>query len=72
MRTLAAQDGVMGEIVNLRRIKKRRDRQDAAAEAKQNRVRHGRTMVAKGNDLRAEKRRQALLDAHRVPSHEGA
>ena len=33
----------VGEIVNLRREKQRRARDDAAAVAKQNRVRHGRT-----------------------------
>ena len=31
----------MGEIVNLRRMKKRRERQEAAEAARQNRVRHG-------------------------------
>jgi hypothetical protein len=38
----------MGEIVNLRRMKKRRERQEAAAEAKQNRARHGRNSSRKG------------------------
>jgi hypothetical protein len=55
----------MGEIVNLRRMKKQRERDDAAALAKQNRVRHGRTKAEKANDQRAEERRQALLDASR-------
>lgn len=55
----------MGEIVNLRRIKKRRERQAAAAEAKQNRVRHARTKAEQANDMRAEQRRLARLDALR-------
>jgi hypothetical protein len=55
----------MGEIVNLRRMKKRREQQDAAETAKQNRVRHGRTATQKANDRREEQRRQALLDASR-------
>ena len=55
----------MGEIVNLRRAKKRRERDDAAAEAQQNRIRHGRTKAAKANDKRMEERRNALLDASR-------
>jgi Domain of unknown function (DUF4169) len=55
----------MGEIVNLRRAKKQRARDEAAVAAKQNRVRHGRTKVEKANDKRAEQRRAALLDASR-------
>ena len=55
----------MGEIVNLRRVKKQRERVEAAAEAKQNRVRHGRTKAEKANDQRQEERRKALLDAVR-------
>ncbi len=53
----------MGEIVNLRQVKKRQEREAAAATAQQNRVRHGRTKAEKANDRRAEERRQALLDA---------
>ena len=55
----------MVEIVNLRRMKKRRERQAAAAEAKQSRVRHGRTKTEKANDARVERRRLARLDALR-------
>ncbi len=40
----------MGEIVNLRRVKKARQRAEAAEAAQQNRVRHGRTAVQKAND----------------------
>jgi hypothetical protein len=53
----------MGDIVNLRAVKKHRDRQATAAEAKQNRVRHGRTKAEKDNDRRLEERRQELLAA---------
>jgi hypothetical protein len=55
----------MGEIVNLHREKQRRGRDEAAALAKQNRVRHGRTKAERANDKRIEERRQALLDASR-------
>jgi hypothetical protein len=55
----------MGEIVNLRRAKKRRERDEAMAEAKLNRIRHGRTKVEKANDKRTEERQQMLLDASR-------
>jgi hypothetical protein len=60
-----AQDGVMGEIVNLHRVKKQHERKAAALAAKQNRIRHGRTKAAKANDERMEERRQRLLDASR-------
>jgi Domain of unknown function (DUF4169) len=59
------QDAAMGEIVNLHRMKKRRDRDKAAASARQNRVRHGRTKAERMLDERAEILRQALLDALR-------
>jgi hypothetical protein len=55
----------MGEIVNLSRVKKQRGRDEAAAAAKQNRIRHGRTKAERANDERAEQLRQALLDALR-------
>jgi hypothetical protein len=57
-----AQDAGMGEIVNLRSVKKRLAREAAGAKAKENRVRHGRTEVEKTNDRREEARRAALLD----------
>jgi hypothetical protein len=59
------QDAVMGEIVNLRQVKKRRERDETSALAKQNRVRHGRTKTERANDERIEQRRQTLLDASR-------
>lgn len=55
----------MGEIVNLHREKQRRGRDEAAALAKQNCIRHGRTKAQRANDKRVEERRQALLDASR-------
>jgi len=53
----------MGEIVNLRSVKKRMIRAKQAAEAKENRIRHGRTGSEKANDRRAETRRTEQLDA---------
>jgi len=52
----------MGEIVNLRQIKKQRERAAAAKLAAENRVRHGRTGTAKKADKMAEERQQAALD----------
>ena len=55
----------MAEIVNLRRVKKRRASAEADAQAAENRVRHGRTGGQKHADRLAEERRQALLDGKR-------
>ena len=52
----------MGEIVNLRSVKKRLGRDASKQDAKENRVRHGRTKAELANDRRAEARRAALLD----------
>ena len=62
----------MGEIVNLRRVKKQRERAAQAAEAAENRVRHGRTGAQKANDRREAERRQALLDGARTVPDEPA
>jgi hypothetical protein len=59
------QDAVMGEIVNLHRVKKQRVRAEAVASAKQNRIRHGRTKAQRADDARVKMLRQALLDALR-------
>jgi len=60
-----AQDDAMAQIVNLRRVKKRREQAAASVEAQENRIRHGRTKPEKTNDERLEERRRRLLDASR-------
>jgi hypothetical protein len=55
----------MGEIANLRSVKKRLARDASASEAKQNRIRHGRTTAEKANDQRVEQRRATQLDVLR-------
>jgi hypothetical protein len=55
----------MGEIVNLRTVKKRLGQDAAKAAAKENRVRHGRSKAEMANDRRSETRRAALLDGSR-------
>ena len=52
----------MGEIVNLNRARKRLARAREALDAKENRIRFGRTGAEKQNDHRAEITREALLD----------
>ena len=56
----------MGEIVNLRTVKKTRARADAKQAAQESRVRHGRTGAEKANDAREAARRQALLDGKKT------
>ncbi len=61
----------MGEIVNLRRVKKARQRAEAADAAQQNRVRHGRTAAEKANDARAQARATAATEGARLPEKPG-
>lgn len=52
----------MAEIVNLRRVKKQQTRQDAAQQAAENRVRHGRTKTERMNDEAERERERKRLD----------
>jgi len=52
----------MGQIVNLRGVKKAKARAAAASEAAAARVKHGRTAAEKANDARAAVRRAAVVD----------
>lgn len=52
----------MGEIINLRRARKARDRDAAARQAALQRAAHGRTKAAKQRDTAEQARRDALLD----------
>ncbi|MFL9826754.1 DUF4169 family protein [Rhodoplanes sp. SY1] len=61
----------MGEIVNLRKVRKRKDREEAAERAGQNRVLHGmpkaeRTVLAARKD-----KADRTLDQHRLETGEG-
>jgi hypothetical protein len=56
----------MGEIVNLRTVKKTRARTEAKQAAQESRVRHGRTGAEKANDAREAARRQAALDGKKT------
>jgi hypothetical protein len=56
----------MGEIVNLRRVKKVRQRAAEAEAAQQNRVRHGRTAAQKANEIRTQQRLAETTDNARL------
>ena len=55
----------MGEIVNLRRVKKARARQEQEAVAETNRARFGRTGAEKENDRRARERQERAVEGAR-------
>lgn len=54
-----------GEVVNLRRARKAREREEARARAAENRVRHGRTKAAKSLDRLNIERADERLEGHR-------
>jgi uncharacterized protein DUF4169 len=56
----------MGDVINLKRFKKRSDREQAAKQADANRARFGRTKSERALDEGRAKRTNDLLDQHRV------
>jgi hypothetical protein len=62
IRPSSREDARMGEIVNLRQVKKQRERAAAEQRAAENRARHGRTVEARKAERLEQERRQALLD----------
>jgi len=57
---------VMGEVVNLKRFKKRNAREQSAREAEANRARFGRTKSERAADEQRAQRANELLDQHRI------
>jgi hypothetical protein len=56
----------MGELINLKRFKKRSARKQSAREAEANRVRFGRTKSERAVDEQRAERANELLDQHRI------
>ena len=56
----------MGELINLRRIKKSAERSNAAKAAEINRAKFGRNKAKKAHDARAKKKASDTLDSHRI------
>ena len=56
----------MGDVVNLKRIKKRNEREQSAKQADANRARFGRTKSERARDEQARDRAGTLLDQHRI------
>jgi hypothetical protein len=56
----------MGDIVNLKRFRKRSEREQAAKQADANRVRFGRSKSERAAETERGKRANELLDQHRI------
>ncbi|MBP0439167.1 DUF4169 family protein [Tianweitania sediminis] len=54
----------MGDLVNLRSVRKQRARIEAERQAEENRQRFGRTKAEKTQQEQAEARQSSLLDGH--------
>ena len=56
----------MGDVINLKRFKKRTAREASAQQAEANRTRFGRTKSERARDEQARDRAGNLLDQHRI------
>jgi hypothetical protein len=56
----------MGDVINLKRFKKREERDEAAKVAESNRARYGRTKSERATEAERDKRANKLLDQHRI------
>ena len=56
----------MGDVVNLKRFKKRNEREQSAKQADANRARFGRTKSERALDEHRKDRAGDLLDQHRI------
>jgi len=62
----------MGDVVNLKRFRKRAEREQSAKQAEANRTRFGRTKSERVVDERRSKRASDLLDQHRVDGEDAS
>ena len=56
----------MGDVVNLKRFKKRIEREHAGKRAEENRVRHGRTKFERERDEASDRQLREKLHQHRL------
>jgi hypothetical protein len=62
----------MGDVVNLKRFKKRTEREQSAKQADANRARFGRTKSERALDERRTTRASDLLDQHRIDDEDAS
>jgi Domain of unknown function (DUF4169) len=62
----------MGNVVNLKRYKKRSEREQSAKRADASRARFGRTKSERAQDEQRADRAKALLDQHRIEGEDAS
>jgi hypothetical protein len=62
----------MGDVVNLKRFKKRAEREQSAKRAESNRARYGRTKSERALDEKRAGRVGELLDQHRIDGEDAS
>jgi hypothetical protein len=62
----------MGDVVNLKRFKKRSEREQSAKQAETNRARFGRSKSERILDEGRSKRASDLLDQHRIDGEDAS
>jgi hypothetical protein len=62
----------MADVVNLKRFKKRVEREESAQQAEANRTRFGRTKCERTLDQRRTNRANDLLDQHRIDGEDAS
>jgi hypothetical protein len=62
----------MADVVNLKRFKKRVEREESAQQAEANRTRFGRTKSERTLDQRRTNRANDLLDQHRIDGEDAS
>ena len=62
----------MGDVVNLKRFKKRTERQQSEQQAETNRARFGRTKSERVTDEHRGERANQLLDQHRIDGEDAS
>jgi hypothetical protein len=62
----------MGDLVNLKRFRKRVEREQSAKQADANRTRFGRTKSERALDDKRTSRANDLLDQHRIDGEEAS
>jgi len=62
----------VGDVVNLKRFKKRSEREQSAKRADANRARFGRTKSERADDAQRAKRASDLLDQHRIDGEDAS
>ncbi|HEY5129356.1 MAG TPA: DUF4169 family protein [Bradyrhizobium sp.] len=62
----------MGDVVNLKRFKKRAEREQSAKQAEANRARFGRTKSERVLDEQRTSRANQMLDQHRIDGEDAS